>query len=110
MLWMSKQMDNLTKEVNMSTPTPLPMYELVSPDLLRTLMQRTGDGHKVSIRDLGEAAGCSHGTITWLLDGRYSRVTVTVAHGIAQRLGVGVLVLFAPPRGPVVQQPLVMSA
>lgn len=76
---------------------PPPMYELIDPELLRKLMERTGDGKPVSHRTLAKAAGCSHGTIGWLLDGTYPCVPFDVAHGMTRRLGVGVLVLFAPP-------------
>ena len=82
--------------------TPPPMYQLVSPELMRTLMERTGDGKKVSYRDLARSAGCSHGTIGSLLDGTTDSVPVDVAHRMTDRLGVGVLILFQPPHGAVV--------
>jgi hypothetical protein len=96
MLHSSKQMDESPKEVNMAAMPP-PMYELIDRELLRKLMERTGDGKPVSYRALAQAAGCSHGTIGGLLDGTCPCVPVDVAHGITRRLGVGVLVLFAPP-------------
>lgn len=72
------------------------MYKLHSPELLRTLMQRTGTGASVTIRDLAVAAGCPHGTIGNLLTGAQECVAADVAHGVADRIGVDLLILFAP--------------
>lgn len=93
---MPKQIGNPPKEVDVIAP-PHVYYRLVSVDLLRTLMERTGDGARVSIRNLADSAGCHHNTINALLQGRQNSVPMEVAHGICDRLGVGVLVLFAPP-------------
>jgi hypothetical protein len=94
MLLMSKQMNNELQEVNMHTPPPL--ARLVRRDLLRTLMERTGDGTSVSVRDLAAAAYCTKSTVGALLTGEQLSVAVHVAEGIVGRLGVDFLVLFAP--------------
>jgi DNA-binding Xre family transcriptional regulator len=60
-------------------------------------MQRTGTGQSVSHRELADAVGIPHQTIGQLLSGAQQSVPMVVAHGICDRLGVGVLVLFAPP-------------
>ncbi|MFJ2609867.1 helix-turn-helix domain-containing protein [Streptomyces sp. NPDC091279] len=73
-----------------------PVYRLVGPDLLRTLMQRTGTGAPVAIRELATAAGVSHSTIGHLLTGQRRNVPLGTAHAIAQRIGVDLLVLFVP--------------
>lgn len=73
-----------------------PMYRLLDRDLLRRLMQRTGDGAGVSVRDLATAVGIPHGTVGNLLTGTQQSVPSAVAHAIARRIGVDVLVLFAP--------------
>ncbi|MFE1770287.1 XRE family transcriptional regulator [Streptomyces sp. NPDC059008] len=74
----------------------LPMYRLVDPNLLRTLMRRTGTGAPVTIRGLADAVGCSHSTIGNLLVEQQHSVPAATAHAIAARIGVDVLVLFAP--------------
>jgi hypothetical protein len=103
MLVLFRQIDTPIKEVNMRSKTPTlppPMYQLVDRELMAKLMERTGDGKKVSHRALAEAAGCAaHSTIGFLLDGTQESVPMDVAHGITRRLGVGVLVLFQPPHG-----------
>jgi DNA-binding Xre family transcriptional regulator len=60
-------------------------------------MQRTSTGQSVSHRELADAVGIPHQTIGQLLSGAQQSVPMEVAHGICDRLGVGVLVLFAPP-------------
>ena len=100
MLLTSKQMDETSREVNMAIAASSgssAMYRLVDRDLFRRLMCRTGDGRKVSHRDLAEAAKCATGTIGFLLNGTQEAVPMEVAHGITRRLGIGVLVLFEPP-------------
>jgi hypothetical protein len=72
------------------------LYLLVDRDLLRRLMQRTGTGNPVSVRDLAKAVGCAHGTIGNLLTGVQTCVSLAHAHGIVDRLGVDLLVLFTP--------------
>lgn len=94
MLLMSNQSNNVLQEVNMGTPVPL--ARLINPDLLRALMERTGDGTSVSIRGLAAAAGCPKSTIGNLLSGEQLSVAAEVAENIVGRLGVDFLVLFAP--------------
>jgi len=80
--------------------TPAPMYRLVDRDLLRRLMERTGSGAPVSIRDLAAAVGVPHGTIGNLLSGYQESVPADIAHRIAAQIGVAVLILWAPPAAP----------
>ena len=82
--------------MNLNT-TPSPRYRLVDADLLRRLMQRTSTGQSVSHRELADAVGIPYQTISQLLSGAQRSVRMEVAHGICDRLGVGVLVLFSPP-------------
>ncbi|GGZ28650.1 hypothetical protein GCM10010387_22650 [Streptomyces inusitatus] len=73
-----------------------PKYRLVSQDLLRTLMKRTGDGAPISGRQLAQVAGIAHGTIGMLLVGRQETISAPAAQTIASRLGVDLLVLWVP--------------
>lgn len=73
------------------------LYRLVDRDLLATLMQRTSAGDSVSGRQLARDIGVPHQTVAFLLNGRSPTVAMETAHAICNRLGVGVLVLFAPP-------------
>lgn len=77
-------------------PTPDPIYRLVNPDLLRTLMQRTGTGSPVTIRELADASGVSHGTVHNLLTGKADKLTGDQAHAAAKRIGVDLLILWEP--------------
>lgn len=79
----------------MSSPTTL--YRLVDRDLLARLMQRTSAGDALSGRQLAADIRVPHQTIAFLLNGDRSTVAMETAHAICNRLGVGVLVLFAPP-------------
>jgi transcriptional regulator with XRE-family HTH domain len=94
MLHPSKQCNESTHEVDVNTPAPL--YRLVSAELLRMLMQRTGTGAPVSVRALARKAGVPHGTIGNLLTGDQESVSAAAAHEIAQAIGVDVLILFIP--------------
>lgn len=67
---------------------------LVSRDLLVTLMERDGDGQKVSVRDLADAAGCTHSKIGHLRSGERETAKEDEAKRIAKRLGVDLLVLW----------------
>jgi transcriptional regulator with XRE-family HTH domain len=71
-------------------------HRLVNADLLRQLMQRTGTGSRISIRDLADAAGVPHGTIGNLLTGEQYTVPADKAAAIARVIGVDVLILFEP--------------
>ncbi|MGW8374291.1 helix-turn-helix transcriptional regulator [Streptomyces sp. ODS28] len=75
---------------------PLYRYRLVSPDLLRRLMERTGTGSRISIRDLAAAAGVSHGTIHALVQGETRTAAPQVAHEVCRVIGVDLLILFTP--------------
>ncbi|MDR3081970.1 MAG: helix-turn-helix transcriptional regulator [Streptomyces sp.] len=68
--------------------------QLVSADLLVQLMQRTGDGRDVSVRDLAHAAGCHPSKIGHLRSGERDTATHDEALAIARRLGVDLLVLW----------------
>lgn len=94
MLRSSKQCNDPSHEVDVNTPAPL--YKLVSADLLRTLMQRTGTGAAVSVRALAAKVGVPHGTIGNLLTGDQEAVAEESARRIAAVIGVDVLVLFIP--------------
>lgn len=76
-------------------PQQNPMV-LVSADLLVMLMERTGDGREVSVRDLADAAGCSHSKIGHLRTGERATATEDEAKAIAKRLGVDLFVLWIP--------------
>lgn len=91
---MSKQINDTLHKVDMNAPAR--MYRLVSPALLRTLMDRTGDGSSVTIRALAAAAGCAKSTVGALLSGDQASVPEDTAYGIARRIGVDLLVLFTP--------------
>ncbi|MGW0537850.1 helix-turn-helix domain-containing protein [Streptomyces sp. NPDC003032] len=78
----------------MSTSTP--MYRLVSGALLRTLMQRTGTGNRVTVRELAAAADVSVGTVGSLLTGEQQRLPEDKAKRIVSVIGVDLLVLFIP--------------
>jgi len=67
---------------------------LVSPDLLCQLMERTGNGRSVSVRDLADAAGCHPSKIGHLRTGERETATQDEALAIAKRLGVDLLVLW----------------
>ena len=71
-------------------------YVLVSPDLLVQLMERTGDGRPVSVRELARVASCSHSKIGHLRTGERETATHDEALAIARRLGVDLLVLWKP--------------
>ncbi|MFF7851869.1 XRE family transcriptional regulator [Streptomyces sp. NPDC007910] len=73
-----------------------PKYRLVSPELMRTLMQRTGTGAAITGRRLARDIGVAHGIIGELLTGVRDTVPATVAQAIAHRIGVDLLVLFVP--------------
>jgi transcriptional regulator with XRE-family HTH domain len=81
-------------EVNVSPR--MPTYRLVSVELFRLLMRRTGNGAPVTLRQLAAAAGIPHGTIGNLLTGQQETVPQPTALALAQRLGVDLLVAFEP--------------
>ncbi|NUH35322.1 helix-turn-helix domain-containing protein [Streptomyces samsunensis] len=91
---MSNQSNTSLHEVDATNPAP--MYRLLEADLMQRLMQRTGTGAKITIRELAEAVGVPHGTIGNLLTGEQARVPHEVAHAISAKIGVDLLILFAP--------------
>ncbi|WP_460071141.1 helix-turn-helix domain-containing protein [Streptomyces sp. YKOK-I1] len=76
-------------------PQQNPMV-LVSCDLLVMLMERTGDGREVTVRELADAAGCHPSKIGHLRTGERETATDDEALAIAKRLGVDLLVLWKP--------------
>jgi transcriptional regulator with XRE-family HTH domain len=95
MLLLSTEKDTVSLEVNMHIPDA-PRYRLIDRELLRTLMARTFDGTKVTVRELAEAAACSPSLIGHLLSGSRETVTAETAKAIVTRIGVELLILFAP--------------
>ncbi|KAA6221764.1 XRE family transcriptional regulator [Streptomyces albofaciens JCM 4342] len=73
-----------------------PLYRLLDSDLLRRLMQRTGSGQRITVRELAMRSGCARGTVGNLLSGVQGCVPGPVAHALSAAIGVDVLVLFAP--------------
>ncbi|MFJ7238254.1 helix-turn-helix domain-containing protein [Streptomyces olivaceus] len=79
-----------------ATPVPPTKYAVASGGRLKLLMERTGTGDAVTVRELAASAGVSHGTIGALLTGAQRVVPEHKARAIAARLGVDLLVLFIP--------------
>ncbi|MFD7978847.1 helix-turn-helix domain-containing protein [Streptomyces sp. NPDC059071] len=75
---------------------PAQRYRLVDPELLRTLMKRTGTGSKISNRELADAVGVSHGTVDNLLNGTVKTQKEATASAICRTIGVDLLILWAP--------------
>lgn len=73
-----------------------PKYRLVSAELLRMLMRRTGTGAAITGRRLARDVGIAHGIIGELLTGARDTVSATTAQAVAQRIGVDLLILFVP--------------
>lgn len=71
-------------------------YRLHDPELLRTLMRRTGDGSRVSTRTLADAAGVHYSLIGKLVLGEQETTSGDIAAAICGRLGVDLLVLWEP--------------
>ncbi|MEU6649463.1 helix-turn-helix transcriptional regulator [Streptomyces sp. NPDC046900] len=76
-------------------PQQNPM-KLVSAELLCLLMQRTGDGREISVRDLADAAGVHPSKVGHLRTGARQTATEAEAKAIAGRLGVDLFVLWEP--------------
>ena len=94
MLHPSKQCNDLLHEVDVATHASL--YKLIDPELLRTLMKRTGSGASVSVRELATLTSIPRSTIGALLTGVQQSVPEASAHAIAEAIGVDVLILFTP--------------
>lgn len=73
-----------------------PQWRLRSHELLRQLMQHTGNGQKVTIRELAQSAGIHHSTVGELVKGDQQCTNADTASAIAQRIGVDLLVLWTP--------------
>lgn len=107
MLFMSNQINNVSHEVDMDPDAP--MHKLIDRELMQRLMQRTGTGSKVTVRQLAEVAGVPHGTIGNLLSGEQESVPAEVAYRIARRIGVDLLILFTPTGRSVEADPVAES-
>lgn len=94
MLCSSKQCNDSSHGVDVTTHAP--MYRLLDREHLRKLMQRTGTGAPMSIRDLAAASRIPRSTIHALLSGAQASVPADTAHALTQAIGVDVLILFAP--------------
>jgi transcriptional regulator with XRE-family HTH domain len=90
---MSHHRDTLYPGVDNLLPDE-PMYQLADREgcegrvFLRLLMERTGNGRKINVRQLAQAAGVSHGLIGNLLTGTSNKLTHSQASRVARRLGV----------------------
>jgi hypothetical protein len=80
-------------------------YTLRDRDLLRKIMEHPGTGVPYTVRSLAKAAKCPHSTIGHLLSGEQTTTSTEYAHDIAEAVGVAVLVLFAPPASPNLDNP-----
>ncbi|MEU6168036.1 helix-turn-helix transcriptional regulator [Streptomyces tanashiensis] len=69
---------------------------LVNPLLLKLLMQRTGTGREVSMRDLADIVGVPHQTIGHLCTGKRINIDGDVASRIAAAIGVDDAILWIP--------------
>lgn len=87
------EMNESLREVNVSG---MLMCRIYNPDLLRTLMQRTGTGERFSVRQLANAADVSAGTIGALITGTQQLIPLEKAHRITTAIGVDLLVCFVP--------------
>lgn len=94
MLHPSKQCNELLHEVDVTRSVL--RYKLISITLLELLMERTGTGASVSIRELAERAAVPHGTIGNLLTGEQEGVLPEAAERIAAAIGVDLLILWVP--------------
>ena len=94
MLVLFNSMNKTSNEVNVCPSQP--MYKLMNRELLRQLMQRTGTGSSITIRELAAACGLSHGTISNLLTGVRDEIPCDNAHALTAAIGVDVLILFTP--------------
>ncbi|MFD4738670.1 helix-turn-helix domain-containing protein [Streptomyces virginiae] len=80
----------------MSDQKAIPLFRLVSRDLLATLMKRTGTGAAMSVRELASEAEIPRSTVGNLLTGDQESVAYPTACAIAASIGVDVLILFTP--------------
>lgn len=100
MLFSSKQCNEPMHGVDVTTPDPdqnlIPLFKLLDRELMARLMQRTGTGAAVTVRELASRASVPHGTIGNLLTGEQESVFLPSACAICAVLGVDLLILFAP--------------
>jgi transcriptional regulator with XRE-family HTH domain len=75
-------------------------YVLRDLETFKKIMEAPGRGVPYTVRDLAEASGVSRSQIGRLLTRDLDNLDVNDAHGIAEALGVAVLVLFMPPASP----------
>lgn len=68
--------------------------------MFRWIMKNPGRGVPYGYDSLAEAADCGPGLIEKLATGRQKTADMEDAHSIVRSLGVAVLVLFAPPASP----------
>lgn len=59
-------------------------------------MRRTGDGSRTTVRELARCAGVHPSYISELLRGEQQTASADAAAGVARRIGVDLLVLWAP--------------
>ncbi|MFE5591503.1 helix-turn-helix domain-containing protein [Streptomyces sp. NPDC056549] len=74
----------------------LPRYRLYDAQRLRLLMERTGTGSELTLRELADFVGIPHTTIGNVLAGNQETVSGTTAQAIAAAIGVDLLVLWVP--------------
>lgn len=82
-----RQLNGSFSEVNVSAPQPT-MYEIESPERLKTCMARTGAGTSITSRELAAAAEVAHGTIGALMAGTQRLIPEHKAQAIADVLHV----------------------
>lgn len=63
-------------------------------------MKNPGRGAPYGYDSLAEASGCGRGLIEKLAKGKQQTADVEAAHSLVEALGVALLVLFAPPASP----------
>lgn len=71
-------------------------YRPVNRQMLRQIMQRTGDGTSASMRDIAAATGVHPSLINEVLSGEQDTVSPDVAAAWAERVGCDLLVLWVP--------------
>lgn len=75
-------------------------YKLKCAKAFKYVMKNPGRGTPYGYDSLAEASGCGPGLIEKLATGRQETADVNDAHALVEALGVAILVLFAPPSSP----------
>ena len=75
-------------------------YTLKSAHFFQWVMKNPGRGTPYGYDSLAEASGCGSGLIEKLATGRQKTADMEDAHSLVEALGVALLVLFAPPASP----------